>query len=307
VPAFYLRRFASDQEQVRVVARDASKAFTTSAEKAATERDFYAVETVTGELSQKVETFLGERIEGPGAEALVRMVGGGFPPTQEDRERLAVLFALQFLRGRDLRSVVDHLSDRLTKLLLRMMPEREARRQLKEYFGQEPTAEELMDIIRAIADVDSYQIAPHANEYIHLLLEGLEPVTRVMYMRSWRLVHFAPLSLLTTDRPVLLWTDPEKLRRAGFWGRGIGVATADQIWIPLDPCHMLFLLHPEPDGDRQAQDQCDDVDEIQALNTIQATHAFEWIYHHPGHDPLAGLKLPPQQPIARVGLLGGGR
>ena len=64
VPEFYLRRFADAAGQIRVVARDGSKAFTTSTEKAAAERDFYTVETTTGEQSQNVD-----KTESPGAMA----------------------------------------------------------------------------------------------------------------------------------------------------------------------------------------------------------------------------------------------
>ncbi len=95
LPQFYLRRFASAGEQIRVVARDGSKSFITSVAKAAAETDFYTVETKNGP-SQELEKLLSQ-VEDLGASAIEQTIAS-FPPSPEVRVNLATFIAFQFTR-----------------------------------------------------------------------------------------------------------------------------------------------------------------------------------------------------------------
>ena len=89
VPEFYLQRFGDDAEQIRVAARDRRTAYTTSVTRAATERDYYTVETTTGERSQDVERLLA-RIETHGATALLLAATSTLARTELDARHQAL-------------------------------------------------------------------------------------------------------------------------------------------------------------------------------------------------------------------------
>jgi hypothetical protein len=69
----------------------------------------------------------------------------------------------------------------------------------------------------------------------------------------------------------------------------VGLGSAHEVRVPLDARHALIVARHAPAGEiirdlgeRQAR----------ALNRTVAEGAVEWMYYHPGSDPLEGVELP---------------
>src|SRR5688500_7539718 len=78
VPQFYLRRFADQKDQVRMIRRSTGKVVTTSVSNAAVQVGFYDVETEDGTPRDLVERFLSS-VEGEVAEVFERIDAGTWP------------------------------------------------------------------------------------------------------------------------------------------------------------------------------------------------------------------------------------
>jgi hypothetical protein len=290
VPKSYLRRFADESDQIAVVRRDGSKRFVTSVEKAAAGTDFYAVETTDGR-SQDVERMF-SRIEGAAHEAIERVLSGAFPPTPDDRERIAWFVAVQFVRGRDMRQAHTAMIEYFTKLHVVNVSEAQVRAMLAKT-GKTPTDEEVADLVGFASDPSAYSIEPSQNWLVSLMLRQPPKLMPMVAARQWQLARFFAPVLLTSDSPVILWcrTPPP----APY---GVGFGTADEIGFPLDRHHLLVASrHDVP----EVVVECDGATGT-ALNFLTAVRAYEWVYHHPAEDPLQGLELPP--PEGRVKIVG---
>jgi hypothetical protein len=231
VPKSYLRRFADESEQIAVVRRDGSKRFVTSIERAAAETDFYAVETPDGR-SQDVERMFSQ-IEGAAHEAIERVLSGTFPPSPEDRERIAWFVAVQFVRGRDMRQAYTAIIEYFTKLQVVNVSEAQVRATFAKD-GKTPTDDEVADVVAFASDPSAYSIEPSRNWLVSLMLRQPPKLVPMVAARQWQLARFAVPVLLTSDSPVILWchTPPP----APY---GLGFATADEFGFPLDRHHLL--------------------------------------------------------------------
>jgi hypothetical protein len=100
--------------------------------------------------------------------------------------------------------------------------------------------------------------------------------------------------LLTSDEPVVLFSGGEHSEE-----EAIGVATADEVWFPLDPKHLLILGRPDDPGPF-VRIPGQPVFAEQA-NWLVAQNAYEKIFLHPDRD-LKVPKLPPAgAPVCRSG------
>jgi hypothetical protein len=278
LPQFYLRRFANDADQIKVMARDGQKSFVTSVAKAAAETDFYTVETTEGP-SQDVEKLL-SRIEDLGAQAIERILKT-FPPSNDDREHLAMFIAFQITRGRDHRHAWDKMTDYMAKMVLQTIVEGDVQQRLSAATGK-PATEKEAEAIRYLAEKpDNWKVVPHPNEAIEAMLDTTPQLVPYIADRKWVLARFRKPLLLTGDTPVTLWRRTDS-------PRGIGVATADELRFPLDTQYALIL---SLDGAERVWELHES--HAHDLNRSVAGRAYEWVYHHPDHWPLHGLELPP--------------
>jgi hypothetical protein len=93
VPQFILRRFADEDGNVVVYDVEADKEWSGSVRKIAVENDFYTVETPEGPSDLAEEALA--KIEGLAAAAIDRVLGGSFPPDNDDRQAISAFLALQ--------------------------------------------------------------------------------------------------------------------------------------------------------------------------------------------------------------------
>jgi uncharacterized protein DUF4238 len=288
LPQFYLRGFTDGADQLAVVSRDLTKRFVSSVAKAAAEGDFYTVDTAAGP-SQAVEKLLSQ-MESEAAPALDRILAGGFPPSGDDRVALSAFMAFQLTRSRAHRRMWTMVTDAAVKLATRVIASGDNVSQRLTGLTGEVASEKDAEAFRRLAESPGdWEVVPHQNSAIEAMLQTAPTLAPVIAARKWRLARFQKPVLLTSDWPIVVW------HRTDTGPYGIGVATADEIRFPLDTQHALIMVVI-------GADQVWDLHESHAkdINRLVAARGFEWIYHRPGTDPLAGLTLPPPQPPIEI-------
>jgi uncharacterized protein DUF4238 len=112
----------------------------------------------------------------------------------------------------------------------------------------------------------------------------LPALARQLASRTWQVVRFPSVVLLTSDTPVVLWAPSASSKLYQ-----VGLGSAHEVRVPLDARHALIVARHAPAGeivrdlgDRQAR----------ALNRTVAEAAVEWMYYHPASDPLEAVELP---------------
>jgi hypothetical protein len=283
VPQFYLRHFANEREQIKVIDRaPPQKTYKCPVRDVASERFFYRLETEVG-ASLELESTLSQ-IEGEARGALERLISDPFPPSGEDRELIGFFVGLQWLRGRDQRDTYNNLVDQLSKLVLLNQPRHVLRGNLRSALGREPTDAEVDQLLKRFSN---YKVTPHQNESIQQTLKMAPGLGRIASGRTWQLLRFAEPCLITSDSPVVTWTNPK--HRSGPYSQN-GFGMCDEIRFPIDMRHALILAAEAPAGEIVREGSSE---QAKALNYSVAVNGYRRVFHHPDIDPLAGLKLPP--------------
>jgi Protein of unknown function (DUF4238) len=299
VPRFYLRRFADEKERlVAVDLANPTKRKPVSVNDAAVEKDFYTVIDDTGSPSVAVERLLAH-IEGWASPAIERASFGVlFPPQPNDRAALSLLIALQLVRGRDIRRQMEAMCDSTMKLMLEGIDTDERAAAYLRGQGVESPDEAQIRAVRDLAEnLDNIEILPDANEHIRtMLLVATDHMWPIILNMRWVVGRFPEPALLTSDSPVSYYVRPEDRDPL----RGVGLATADEVWYPLDPQHVLMLT--PADIDEQVMEV--DLDHAHRINQNTVAHAFERVFMHPEQDHLQGLDLP-RRPKALLQVDGG--
>ena len=280
-----------------MVARDdLSRHFIASVEDATVQRDFYAVETDGGGLSQDVEKLLAT-IEGDAASAIDRVVAGAFPPSEEDRGRIAVFVAAQWLRGWDMREAMSVPIAFEAQMMAMNATKSSLRQFFKETEDRDASDEELEDLIAFANDPSRYRIEVHANHLIRQMLEMIPGLANLAFARKWQLIRALDGTFVTSDAPVSTWMAPKNFHP--FYNAG-GFGASDELTLPIDRRYALVLAHEAPSGEviREVGGQ-----HVRELNRRTATSGRRYIIHHPDDDPLQGLQLPPSQPKMSVSQL----
>jgi hypothetical protein len=286
VPEFLLRRFADEAGRILVERRDRSRRLVLSPGQAAADSGGYTVGPGAG-APEGLEPLL-SRIEAGAPAAIERMVGGPFPPAEAARACLSVFFGLRLLLAPGPRAAAAQAVGVLGEIVgagVEQLAEAAAE-------AEESEAPDPPDTPEASEAPD----APPAPETAHVLLHDGEPtprslarlprVARLLAARTWQLLRFPGRVLLTGDAPVVLWSRP-----GGAKLYQVGLATADEVRVPLDPRHALILARHGPAGEvvRDLGDR-----HARALNRTVAEAALAWMYYHPESDPMEGVELPTQ-------------
>jgi hypothetical protein len=265
VPELLLRRFADDTGRVLMERRDRSRRRVVAVGEAAAESGLYAV--LPGGPGGSLEALL-DRVEQLASRAIDRVVAGDFPPRAEARGALAVLVALTLVLGRGQRAAITARASLLGQVIESRMPEDVA--------GEDEAAPAAAsDAAVVLLDADPVRVS----------LGALPRLARLLSARTWQLVRFPRPQLLTGDTPAVLWSRPGA---AGPYPAGLGAA--DEVRVPLDPRHALILARTAPAGEvvRELADR-----HATALNRTMAELAQQWMYYHPGSDPMAEVELAP--------------
>ncbi|NOK36946.1 DUF4238 domain-containing protein [Corallococcus exercitus] len=293
----YLKRFADHKQRIVMVSRDQKKRLPGQhIREVCAQTDYYTVETGNGP-SQEVEKLL-SRIEGEANTAIERMINGEFPPSATDREAVALFIGYQCLRGDESRQMVEQLSDTMYKFVMSHMTGESLIENFRKREGREPTKAEIDAQSFILNNPDAFTVKPHQNEIVRGMLEIAPEVASIMLRRRWFLGDHGEPCLLTSDTPVVSWS--ERTSADAHYGRGWG--NADEIRMPLSPRHSLCLVWNEEFKERMIPFGRKLGPEIAAgMNQLVAHRARRWIFHHPDTDPLKGITLSPVDPVLTVG------
>jgi len=281
VPAFLLRRFADEAGRVLVERRDRSRRLILSPDQAAADSGAYTVGPGAG-APGGLEPLL-SRIEAGAPAAIERMVGGAFPPAEADRACLSVLFGLQLLLAPGPRAAAAQAVSVLGEIVGAGVEQLEqAAAEAEE--DDAPDTPEASDAPDGLPAPEAAHVLLHDGEPTPRSLARLPRVARLLAARTWQLLRFPGRVLLTGDAPAVLWSRPGGAKLYQF-----GLATADEVRVPLDPRHALILARHGPAGEvvRDLGDR-----HARALNRTVAEAALAWMYYHPESDPMEGVELP---------------
>jgi hypothetical protein len=240
IPRFLLRNFSDETGYLIQHDRQQARETRISVSNAAVRTEFYTIDTSTGP-SDAVETMLGEDIEGKAASAFREICEGSFPPSPPSREIVSTFLALQYNRGIRPRESIDDVATQVMQTFAAMYSADHA--SLKQFMeaqmGEVNVSEER---VKQMADKlneasKSLQVALPRNFHVNAMISPLEEYTSLLYSRHWYLLQGD--DFVIPDEPLVLYAYRDR------GPHGVGLATADEILIPLSPALALCLMqHP---------------------------------------------------------------
>jgi Protein of unknown function (DUF4238) len=281
VPQMYLRRFADDAERLITVDLATNSRFPQSVGDAAAQNYFYAVDNDEGGRSMAVEQALSE-LESAAAANIDRLLAGDFPPAADTREAIAAFLGLQWTRTPRARDGTDRITDSGARLLTHAQGPAGFAEALRRA-GEDVTDEEAAELWQELVSGTAFRVTATQDTHIRLMLEAGDAVATLFANLPWQLVRFERRGLLTCDHPIGLWHHDEKRRRFG-----IGPATAEEIWVPLERRTALLVSTQWDDGELLAPS----ARLARRINQIVVVGARRWLYHDPADAPTQGIALP---------------
>lgn len=297
VPQFYLRRFADGDGRLGVIDLHKPKARrTATVGDVAVIKDFYTVVHTKGHDTTIVESVLAE-IDGQAARLISRVAHGVIPLAGLDRFHFSLWLAMQAVRGPGPRRQMEAFGATMAKFEIAMGATRErARRTLAERDGAEPSEAQIEALLEAARrGAPGVDIVVPQNALVPAMLKLGFDTGVFLYERQWTILHTEAPGVLTSDQPIALYTEPQN--RQPF--EGIGIATADEILVPLDRSHVLVAheLHDFPTGILRVRGA-----ELADLNRQIVQFAHGEVYGHPDDIGRTSTKLlpSPDRPVAHI-------
>jgi len=245
--------------------------------------DDLEVEACEGHDPEQVEAIFAG-IEGESNQCINEMMCGIFPPSAESRFRLSMYIALQVTRGWSFRQRMDEVANLLAPHYVELHATPDRVRAMLRHSGRPHAPRDVDDMITWLTGPNGLRPVLRQGHYVQNMLELAMKLIPLLFQRVWRLLDFGEPMLLISDEPVAIHRLQE--------GTG-GIANSRAIWIPLDRQHALALT-------RTGTEQTVPSRRVRAeqINSMIASQAHRWIFHHPDDNPLAGLELAPRMVLA---------
>jgi hypothetical protein len=298
VPRFYLKGFADDKAMIfrrPLVTSASSPARSIGIGDAMVRKDFYRVEA-EGTDPDIFENALGA-VESETAPAFDRLITETSPMSLEDRHRLAVWIALQYLRSEATRRLGEEIYRATTKLEVSIFTPG----QMRDRLGlPADIPDQLIEEMRAsmLLTADTFKV--DHRRHLNMIAENLRGATRLVLFRNpWIVVRYSRRALATSDTPVVLVPRPSDLAN----GLGTGIGTAAELFVPISRRVGLAIGElPDPVLGRAPQNYEKSGNTKTALwmNNETARNARRVIFHHPADSPLDGLAIPSSQRESEV-------
>jgi len=278
VPRFYLRRFADEQQRLRVYrAHSQLPPIITAVKDAAVRTGFYKLD-LTGPGDPTILENELAKIEAASAKVIQRVCSArSWPPTQPDRGVLATHMGLQYMRTPEKRRSHEEMADTIEKVFYENMTADWARERLME-IGESPTEDRIALIMDISEHPDRYRFVLHPNEFLRSMVTvGLE-VARLLGERSWWLGTSPGPAFATGDHLPVLFTRPEM--RQPF--KGVGLQGAEEIHFPLDRHHVLLMFPPGMPEKAFVLER----DNVTFTNSLIASSSHRFVFRHPDDPPI---------------------
>ena len=297
VPQFYLRRFADGSGRLGVIDLHSPKQRrTVPVGDAAVIKDFYTVVHANGHDTTMVESVLAE-IDGHAARLIDRVASGVLPLTGLDRFHFSLWLAIQAVRGPGPRRQMEALGATLAKIEIAVGATRERVREgLLERHGVEPSEDEVDTVLKSVQrGAPGVDVVVPQNALVPAMLKLGFEAGGFFYDRQWTVLRAEVPGILTSDQPIALYTEPENRRPF----EGIGIATADEVLVPLDRSNVLVAHRLYDFPTRVVRVSAAD---LPNLNRQLAQFAHGEVYGHPDDIEKTSTKLLPRpdRPVAQV-------
>ncbi len=293
VSEFYLRHFANPQGQLTVVRRGKAP-YLTSTTNVGVVSKFNTITDHDGNPSLIVEKKFDE-IEGKAAPIFRELQRTDRIPTGEDREWLAMFIALAQTRTPHFRRQAELQEEIFGKANLYTHTDASIREALREMNSREPSEEEVRLTREDIDRIDEYRIEIPSNRTLKSAFDvatgGLAPALLWMH---WHLMKSDVRAFICGDHP-LAYMREERPENAHM---GIGLASADYSFYPVDPHRALVFSQKRPRTSKPIPATPQMVAEV---NELMARYCYEWVAYHPQQrDPLHGFTMSAERPLFHV-------
>ncbi len=278
IPQLVLRGFATESGRLATVPIDRSRRpFVANIKNTGVVRDFYTTDSDEIGTNVGFEKLIGE-IESPAARPFQRLREAViFPPSDDDRLLLSNMLALQAVRTPKHRRYSEAMADHMWKLHALTL--------------RDEDGEPLVDPDFIASDVE---LVEHQNRSVLSMFELAWQLIPCFLDRYWCVIKVAEPGLLIADHPIVLHSanQPDYL--------GIGLQTADEVWMPLDRQTLLIAHWNELVGNQRIVRP--NWMSTEDANTMLASAAHEEVYCHPDDvEATKRLRLPkPGRPMANV-------
>lgn len=275
IPQFMLRKFARPDGQIAVFSVPDQTHSLRHVRDTAVMKDLYTVIDEEHGETLSVEKILAEA-DGQAAGVIEHLISHGLPISIEERGNLAMWISLLHVRGPHMRRTLEALFDQTYKLDLSLVANAEdARARLQENLGRMPTEDEVRELVEAVNDLESFEVVPHQNDLVKQMLDSSTHIYPLLIQRHVALFRLPDPGLVLCDRPLVLYQKPENRRPY----LGVGVANADELWLPLDRRTALIFHNDDDVGDVEV-DSLPSL-RIEDFNQAVVLNAGSELYAHP--------------------------
>jgi hypothetical protein len=273
IPRSYLKHWAYES---KVMVRErGAEPVSGHIGKVASEKHLYSLRLPDGTRDNSAENTLRE-YEGAAAQALDALRHGGEAPRPHTsgRHGIALFLGLQMVRTPERVSqllfparVVEHAgTDEPTRA--------DVREFLRLEYGFEPGDADVQgahDFVMGLRAMGALHITKRQrlNMMFEHAVKELAPAFEAM---SWSVEHCAVARFVTCDRLPALWRTPTERDQI----EGVGVAGAEEVWLPLDPRNLLVLRHSGTDGRLHFGPE-----RARLVNHHLARHCYRAVFHDP--------------------------
>lgn len=298
----YLDRFANERGQITVYDRRQERepfAYTTSTQNAAVISGFYNMVDGEGNKDLSAEALL-SALEGDAKRVLETVDSGVWDDAslpEGERQILSLYMAIQFTRTPEHRYQKRVLNDLYFRLEIDLTYQKYGiegiTNWLTERYGRKPTEGEVASAVAIAETITDFQVYPNDNQMIMEMFEEAAQVAGILEYRPWKLLRARRDRFLTSDRPVTPWRQRTRETRH----LGVGLASADAIYFPIDPRQVIVAENGEV-----ASWSVTPVTEADAnrINERVAHWSTRYVYHRPDHRVMNGMSLTPEGPILHI-------
>ena len=117
----YLEGFTDGKGQLHIYERSRERPFILSPEKAARQRNYYAIRPTDGTLDDTVEAFLNDKVESPAIAVVRKLANSNDQPSWDERTALARWISFQEFRTPLRRGGIEEIAAKLAKEMMVMM------------------------------------------------------------------------------------------------------------------------------------------------------------------------------------------
>jgi Protein of unknown function (DUF4238) len=256
VSAGYLRNFAIGGQIQMQLSQSPGEAKLISVRDAAVRAGFYVRQRPDGARIDDVEASF-QGIENATAPILRQIAHGSI--SQQDKQKLAELFALQYLRGPRWRCWYEELS-------------RESVERVRLGASATPGVDDAPTKKELERGLDAF-LSPTYR--LTRMIYHARKITMVLASMHWILLEFPSAVVAVSDDPVVFWPVQEAARRPQ--PGNIAAMDAFEVRVPVSPQHAILMTwFPDRDGGEALRGRVDQAMNLNAFTVAQADRQWFW-------------------------------